>query len=181
MTGVQWGILPLEELLFFIVVPIAGILSLRRCVRCGAGPRGRAAVTYTQIAVMAVAIALVLDLGLRTRLITPEGVLGLLRDHPVLPVWCPTACSPPAAPCIDGDVIIGSSSPVAPAPVHRRWSHRFRAGEDLLFGFAMIPGCRRCGSSGAAGGVQREPMSGPPMGAGFFVGLGRCPTVWTSA
>lgn len=28
MTGVNLGILPLEELLFFIVVPIAGILSL---------------------------------------------------------------------------------------------------------------------------------------------------------
>ncbi len=28
MTGLQIGILPLEELLFFIVVPIAGILSL---------------------------------------------------------------------------------------------------------------------------------------------------------
>lgn len=35
MTGVQIGILPLEELLFFIVVPIAGILSLEavRAVR----------------------------------------------------------------------------------------------------------------------------------------------------
>ena len=28
MTGLEIGILPLEELLFFIVVPIAGILSL---------------------------------------------------------------------------------------------------------------------------------------------------------
>jgi lycopene cyclase domain-containing protein len=35
MTGVELGILPLEELLFFIVVPIAGILSLEavRAVR----------------------------------------------------------------------------------------------------------------------------------------------------
>ncbi len=35
MTGLQIGVLPLEELLFFIVVPIAGILSLEavRAVR----------------------------------------------------------------------------------------------------------------------------------------------------
>lgn len=35
MTGVQLGVLPLEELMFFIVVPIAGILSLEavRAVR----------------------------------------------------------------------------------------------------------------------------------------------------
>ncbi len=35
MTGVMLGILPVEELLFFIVVPIAGILSLEavRAVR----------------------------------------------------------------------------------------------------------------------------------------------------
>lgn len=35
MTGVQIGILPLEELLFFLVVPFAGILSLEavRAVR----------------------------------------------------------------------------------------------------------------------------------------------------
>lgn len=35
MTGLMLGILPLEELLFFIVVPIAGILSLEavRAVR----------------------------------------------------------------------------------------------------------------------------------------------------
>ena len=63
------GGLPLEELLFFVVVPTCSVLALRGGPP-GAGLAGRGRVSYTALAVVGVAGALVLDLVvLRTRLV----------------------------------------------------------------------------------------------------------------
>lgn len=40
MTGLMIGVLPVEELLFFVVVPIAGILSLEAVRAVRGGPVG---------------------------------------------------------------------------------------------------------------------------------------------
>ncbi len=76
MTGVTIGAgIPIEELVFFLVVPFAAVLTLEavRSVRgwsVGDEPPGERPVTYTQLALLGVALTVLLDLMvLRTRLL----------------------------------------------------------------------------------------------------------------
>ncbi len=69
------GRVPLDEVLFFLVVPVAAVLTLE-AVRAGKGwrvgdePPGRGPVTYTALAALGVVGAVALDLlVLRTRLL----------------------------------------------------------------------------------------------------------------
>ena len=62
------------------------------------------------------------------------------------------------------DVIIGSSSPEGTRPPFIGDGRiAFAPAEDLLFGFAMILGSQALWIFWGRRGVQREPMSGPPM------------------
>jgi len=121
-------------------------------------------VTYTQIAVMAVAIALVLDLGLRTRLITRKVFWVSYAIILFFQLVSNGVLTASGTVHYDGDVIIGSSSPEGTRPPFIGDGRiAFAPAEDLLFGFAMILGSQALWIFWGRWGVQREPMSGPPM------------------
>ncbi len=120
--------------------------------------------TYTQIAVMAVTIALVLDFALRTRLVTRKVFwvsYAIILFFQLLSNGVLTASG---TVHYDGDVIIGSSSPEGTLPPFLGDGRiAFAPMEDLLFGFAMILGSQVLWIYWGRRGVQREPMSGPPI------------------
>ena len=64
----------------------------------------------------------------------------------------------------DGAVIIGSSSPEqGPPPFVGDGRIAFAPAEDLLFGFAMVLWSQVLWVFWGRRGVQREPVSGPPV------------------
>ena len=120
--------------------------------------------TYTQIAVMAVAIALVLDLGLRTRLITRKVFWVSYAIILFFQLVSNGVLTASGTVHYDGDVIIGSSSPEGTRPPFIGDGRiAFAPAEDLLFGFAMILGSQALWIYWGRRRVQREPMSSPPM------------------
>lgn len=120
--------------------------------------------TYTQIAVMAVAIALVLDVGLRTRLITRKVFWVSYAIILFFQLVSNGVLTASGTVHYDGDVIIGSSSPEGTRPPFIGDGRiAFAPAEDLLFGFAMILGSQALWIYWGRRGVQREPMSGPPI------------------
>jgi hypothetical protein len=121
-------------------------------------------VTYTQLAVLGVAVVVVLDLGvLRTRLLrrrvfwTSYAIVvffqlvtnGILTGLRIVRY--------------DGAAIVGSSTPVdAPPPFLGAGRIAFAPVEDLLFGFALVVSTQVLWVWLGRRGVQRTPYSGPP-------------------
>lgn len=121
--------------------------------------------TYTQLAVSAVIVAVLIDLFvLRTRMVTRQvfwvsyAIMfffqlltnGVLTGYKVV--------------TYDGDAIIGESSPaVGPPPMFGQGRIAFAPVEDLLFGFGLILLTISCWVWLGRRGVQREPRSGPPV------------------
>ena len=123
--------------------------------------------TYTQLAVMAVALTIVWDLWIvRTRLLTrrvfwmayPIIVFFQLLTNGLLTGFRIVRYS--------GEHIIGSSTPEdGPPAVLGDGRIVFAPVEDLMFGFALVLLTLTLWVAWGRRGVQREPMSGPPLPA----------------
>jgi lycopene cyclase domain-containing protein len=120
--------------------------------------------TYTQIAVMAVLIALTLDLTLRTRLVTRKVFWVSYAIILFFQLVSNGVLTASGTVHYDGEVIIGSSSPEGSRPPFVGDGRiAFAPMEDLLFGFAMILGSQVLWIYWGRRGIQREPLSGPPI------------------
>ena len=121
--------------------------------------------TYTQLAVIAVALTIVWDLWIvRTRLLTrrvfwmayPIIVFFQLLTNGLLTGFRIVRYS--------GESIIGSSTPEdGPPAVLGDGRIVFAPVEDLMFGFALVVLTLTLWVAWGRRGVQREPMSGPPL------------------
>lgn len=120
--------------------------------------------TYTQIAIFAVALALLLDAALRTHLVARKVFwvsYAIILFFQLLSNGVLTASG---TVHYDGNVIIGSSSPEqAMPPFIGDGRIAFAPVEDLLFGFAMVLWSQALWVYWGRRGVQREPMAGPPI------------------
>jgi hypothetical protein len=120
--------------------------------------------TYTQIAMCAVAAAVLLDLGLRTRLVGRRVFwvsYAIILFFQLLSNGVLTASG---TVHYDGAVIVGSSSPEDGLPPFLGDGRiAFAPAEDLLFGFAMVLWSQVLWIYWGRRGVQREPASGPPV------------------
>ena len=123
--------------------------------------------TYTQLAVLGVLLVVVWDLWIvRTRLLTrrvfwmayPIIVFFQLLTNGVLTGFRIVRYS--------GEAIIGSSTPESSAPPALGDGRiLFAPVEDLMFGFALVMLTLTLWVLWGRRGVQREPMSGPPLPA----------------
>lgn len=120
--------------------------------------------TYTQIAVCAVLLALVLDFALRTRLVTRKVFWVSYAIILFFQLVSNGVLTASGTVHYDGDVIIGSSSPEAGMPPFLGDGRiAFAPVEDLLFGFAMVLWSQVLWVYWGRLGVQRTPMAGPPI------------------
>ncbi len=120
--------------------------------------------TYTQIAVMAVFLALALDMVLRTRLVTRKVFWVSYAIIVFFQLLSNGVLTGSGTVHYDGEVILGSSSPEgARPPFIGDGRLAFAPVEDLLFGFAMVLWSQVLWIWFGRRGVQREPMSGPPV------------------
>jgi hypothetical protein len=120
--------------------------------------------TYTQIAVMAVLLALTLDQLLRTRLVTRKVFWVSYAIIVFFQLLSNGVLTGSGTVHYDGDVIIGSSSPEGSRPPFIGDGRiAYAPVEDLLFGFAMVLWSQALWIWFGRRGVQREPMSGPPV------------------
>jgi len=119
--------------------------------------------TYTQIGILAVAIALVADLVVfRTKLVLRKGfwlpyaiiVCFQLLTNGVLTGFMIVRYS--------GSAIIGGNHPSGTPPFIGDGRIAYAPIEDLLFGFAMILGVLVLWIWWGKRGVQRTPIAGPP-------------------
>jgi hypothetical protein len=123
--------------------------------------------TYTQLAVLGVLLVVVWDLWIvRTRLLTrrvfwmayPIIVFFQLLTNGVLTGFRIVRYS--------GEAIIGSSTPESSAPpAFGDGRILFAPVEDLMFGFALVVLTLTLWVLWGRRGIQREPMSGPPLPA----------------
>jgi lycopene cyclase domain-containing protein len=121
-------------------------------------------VTYTQIAVLAVVLAIALDLGLRTRLVTRRVFWVSYAIIVFFQLLSNGVLTGSGTVHYDGEVIIGSSSPEGTRPPFVGDGRvAFAPVEDLLFGFAMVLWSQVLWIFWGRRGVQRDPMSGPPI------------------
>jgi hypothetical protein len=120
--------------------------------------------TYTQIGVLAVAIALVADLLIfRTRLVTRKGfwvpyaiiVFFQLLTNGVLTGFMIVR--------YNGNAIIGGPHPTGTPPFIGDGRIAYAPVEDLLFGFAMVLGVLVLWIWLGRRGVQRTPYAGLPQ------------------
>lgn len=120
--------------------------------------------TYTQIAVLAVVLAVTLDFALRTRLITRRVFwvsYAIILFFQLLSNGVLTASG---TVHYDGSEIIGSASPeTSMPPLVGDGRLMFAPVEDLLFGFAMVLWSQALWIYWGRRGIQREPVSGPPI------------------
>jgi hypothetical protein len=124
-------------------------------------------VTYTQLAVLGVLLVVVWDLWIvRTRLLTrrvfwmayPIIVFFQLLTNGVLTGFRIVRYS--------GQAILGSSTPEdSPPPAFGDGRILFAPVEDLMFGFALVMLTLTLWVLWGRRGIQREPMSGPPLPA----------------
>jgi hypothetical protein len=122
-------------------------------------------VTYTQLAVLGVLAVIVWDLWIvRTRLLTrrvfwmayPIIVFFQLLTNGVLTGFRIVRYS--------GEAIIGSTTPEdSPPPAFGAGRILFAPVEDLMFGFALVMLTLTLWVLWGRRGIQREPMSGPPL------------------
>lgn len=121
--------------------------------------------TYTQLAVAAVVVSVLVDLFvLRTRLVARKVFwtsYAIMFGFQLLTNGVLTGLK---VVTYDGDVIIGDSAPVdGPPPMFGQGRVAFAPVEDLLFGFGLILLTLSCWIWLGRRGVQREPRSGPPI------------------
>lgn len=120
--------------------------------------------TYTQIAVAAVLVAIGLDLALRTRLVTRRVFWVSYAIIVFFQLVSNGVLTGSGTVHYDGEAIIGGSSPEGSRPPFLGDGRvAFAPVEDLLFGFAMILYSQSLWVFWGRRGVQREPRSGPPV------------------
>ncbi|MEZ5185863.1 MAG: lycopene cyclase domain-containing protein [Candidatus Nanopelagicales bacterium] len=119
--------------------------------------------TYTQIAVLAAGLAVLLDVILRTRLVTRRVFWVSYAIIVFFQLISNGLLTGSGVVQYDGDVIIGSSSPETGRPAFVGDGRlAYAPVEDLLFGFAMILWSQTLWVYWGRRGVDREPHSGPP-------------------
>ena len=113
---------------------------------------------------MAVTFAVVLDFGLRTRLVTRRVFWVSYAIIVFFQLLSNGVLTGSGTVHYDGAVIMGNDSPegVRP-PFIGEGRIAFAPVEDLLFGFAMILWSQVLWIYVGRRGVQREPRSGPPI------------------
>lgn len=121
--------------------------------------------TYTQIAVVAVIAAVLADLWLfRTRLVTRRAFWTAYAIIVFFQLVTNGMFTGFGVVKYDGSAIIGSTSPDAgPPPFLGDGRIAFAPVEDLLFGFALILLTVSLWVLWGRRGVQRTPLSGPPL------------------
>lgn len=121
--------------------------------------------TYTQLAVVAVIVSMLIDLFVLGTGLVRRGLFwasyaimvgfqlitnGVLTGFKVV--------------TYDGDAIIGDSAPAdGPPPMFGQGRIVFAPVEDLMFGFGLILLTLSCWIWLGRRGVQREPVAGPPI------------------
>lgn len=125
--------------------------------------------TYTMLAVLAVVAAVVVDVTiLRTRLVGRRVFWMAYAIIVFFQLVTNAMFTGPGIVRYDGDAIIGGDSPVSgPPPFIGDGRLAFAPVEDLGFGFALILLTLSCWVALGRGGVQREPMAGPPAWRGW--------------
>lgn len=121
--------------------------------------------TYTQLAITAVALVAVLDLlVVRTMLLRRRVFWVAYAIIVFFQLVTNGMFTGFGIVRYDGDAIIGSSSPVeGPPPFIGDGRIAFAPVEDLLFGFALILLTLIGWIAWGRRGVQRDPRSGPPI------------------
>lgn len=120
--------------------------------------------TYTQIAVMAVTFAVVLDFGLRTRLVTRRVFWVSYAIIVFFQLVTNGMFTGFGIVRYDGDAIIGSTSPDSgPPPFLGDGRIAFAPVEDLLFGFALVLLSLSLWVFWGRRGIDRTPTAGPPV------------------
>lgn len=121
--------------------------------------------TYTQLAILGVAVAVAVDLlVLRTGLVRRRAFwvsYAILVSFQLITNGMFTGFG---IVRYDGDAIIGGTSPeTGPPPFLGDGRIAFAPVEDLLFGFSLILLALSCWIALGRRGIQREPVSGPPI------------------
>lgn len=120
--------------------------------------------TYTEIAVVAAAAAVALDLLLRTRLVTRKVFWVSYAIIVFFQLLSNGVLTGSGTVHYDGVFILGESSPEGVRPPFLGQGRiAYAPVEDLLFGFAMILWSQVFWIFWGRRGVQREPRSGPPI------------------
>lgn len=123
--------------------------------------------TYTQLAILGVLVAIVWDLWIgRTRLLTRQ---VFWMAYPIIVFFqllTNGALTGLRIVRYSGEAIIGSTTPAdGPPPAFGDGRILFAPVEDLLFGFALVVLTLTLWVAWGRRGVQREPMAGPPLPA----------------
>ncbi len=121
--------------------------------------------TYTTLALVAVAVAVGLDLfALRTRLVGRRVfwvTYAIMLAFQLLTNGVLTGLN---VVRYDGDAILGGDSPASgPPPFLGEGRIAYAPAEDVLFGFGLILLTLACWVWLGRRGVQREPIAGPPV------------------
>ena len=121
--------------------------------------------TYTQLAIVAVAVVAILDLlVVRTRLLRRRVFWVAYAIMCVFQLITNGMFTGFGIVRYDGEAIIGGSSPASgPPPFIGDGRIAFAPAEDLLFGFALILLTLIGWIAWGRRGIQREPRSGPPV------------------
>lgn len=121
--------------------------------------------TYTQLAVSSVVIAVLIDLFLlRTRMVTRKVFWTSYAIMFFFQLLTNGVLTGLKVVTYDGDVIIGESSPeVGPPPMFGQGRIAFAPVEDLMFGFGLILLTISCWIWLGRRGIQLLPRSGPPI------------------
>lgn len=121
--------------------------------------------SYTSIGVIAVVLAVVADLYLfRTRLVTRKIFWASYAIIVFFQLITNGMFTGFQIVKYDGNAIIGSTSPAdSPPPFLGDGRIAFAPAEDLLFGFSLILLSLSLWIFWGRRGVDRTPMSGPPM------------------
>jgi len=122
-------------------------------------------VTYTQLGVLAVILAVAFDLwAARTRLVTRRLFWVSYAIIVFFQLITNGMFTGFGIVRYSGDAIIGGSSPAAgPPPFVGDGRLAFAPVEDLLFGFALVLLSLSCWIWLGRRGLQRTPISGPPI------------------
>ena len=121
--------------------------------------------TYTQLAVLGVGIAVAVDLlVLRTGLVRRRAFwvsYAILVSFQLITNGMFTGFG---IVLYDGAAIVGGSSPASgPPPFLGDGRIAFAPFEDLLFGFSLILLALSCWIALGRRGIQRQPLAGPPI------------------
>lgn len=121
--------------------------------------------TYTQLAIGSVLIVIAVDLWLlRTRMITRKVFWTAYAIIAFFQLITNGMFTGFGVVKYDGDAIMGETSPeIGPPPFFGEGRIAFAPVEDLLFGFALILLTVALWVFWGRRGVQRTPMSGPPI------------------